>query len=531
MKRYFKLLVALCFCSLMVGACKDLDNETEGNSGDIIASFGTPLLKTTENISPLQIPVVLSRPASHDVEVRVAVSKEDGAVEGTHYKFHSKEVTIAKGASAGYIEVDLMDDREINADRIFEVDLLEATGIKVSETNGVCKVVIRSDEGLPLLELGKNVISVGEDEGLLEIPVILSRRYTQDVSLKVYVIDSTARQGEHFTILNPEIMIAAGDTSVNIQVRLVNDNEINQDRIFLLRIADGKNAVVSEVYADCRVTIVNDDRASYISFTETKGEVFESGESFIIPVKIEGHPKTPVTVSFRMLGGTATEGTDFEFESSTLTFPVGVKEKGLKVIIRNNDDVNKDRKIQIGFAALDGVEKAEKDTLYTLTVLNDDFDYKKLYDEMMGTWTLKQTGTVNCVPTCSVTISGGSTLEEQDANYLKFFVCRATKYAQGSTDVVWRMSYNADNGEMAVVCGEEVAWNIGFGGNYGQCNIRFERPGDKYGPVSMTHNKNFTEFIWEPGTTISGILYSVATGERFNTHWFTMENVVLTKNK
>lgn len=516
---------------LIIGACKDSDNDDPETDRMVVVSFGTPLLKTFENITPVQIPVVLSHVTTQDVKVFVDIKSEEGAKEGTHYRLYLKEITIPKGATAGYFEIELIDDREINPDRIFTVELLEAVGTRVSETVSTCRVIIQSDEGFPTLELRKNTTSIGEDEGILSIPVGLNRKYTKPVSFKIRAINGTAEDNVHFRIPDPQGVIAAGDTISNVQIEIIDDIDVNSDRVFEIELYDGNSTVISEVYARCKVTIINDDKDAYVSFGTVKTELFESDGSLIIPVKLDGMPKKTVTVKIVTRESSAEEGVHYTFEEKEIVFPVGVKQKNIKVNLIDDAEINYDRDLTIGFAEIDGALTASQDTLCRVTVLNDDLDYNLLYDELLGTtWTMVITPTTNLATTCTVTFSGGSTLEEQDANYRKFFICKAEKFGGGSYDLTFRMNYNPQNGEMAIVCGDMVAKNVGFNP---VSNVKFDHGSATNitpSPVVLGKGARTISFT---GVNIQGGIYHLDThptspGQRWG-YWFALQNGVMTR--
>lgn len=481
MKGYIKYILMLCMFSIFWGACDDSDSN-EVVTGKITAAFGTLHLKTFENVTPLLVPVVLSQPALSDMRVNVEVKSEAGAIEGVHYSFLSKSIVIAKGSSVGYFEVNLVDDLDVNPDRDFYVELLSVEGAAVVEGKDVCRVTIQSDEGFPTIEFQKTLASIGEDEGELVLKVNLGRIFDQAVTFKVKVQNGSAEEGVHFALPQTEFTIPVGDTVINLPVTIIDDIDINDNREFQLELTEPVNAVISGSYGACKVTIVNDDTPVYVSFADQSRKAFESDEFIYIPVKVEGTAKKPITLNVKVKGE---DQTDLDLSGAQITLPVGVISDSIRIPLNDNEIIDKDRKYTLYIDEVVNAEKAEVDTTMTLTVMNDDLDYSKLYDELLGTtWLLELQDAGNLKSGVTVTFSGGASLEEEDQNYRNAFVVTALKWGEGWINLQFKLTYDPATGEVAVVMGEQNNTTTGILVAGDPVNIKFDRGGaDKLDPV------------------------------------------------
>ena len=532
MKRYIPYILLFCLFPLLWGACDDSDaDDTAG--GKMTAAFGTLHLKSFENVTPLLVPVVLSEPARTDMRVAVEVKSEAGAVEGVHYSILSKSVVIAKGSSVGYFEVTLFDDREVNPDRDFYLELLEAEGATILEGKDVCRVTIQSDEGYPTVEFQKTLASVGEDEGELVLKVFLGRKFEQEVAFKVQVRSASAEEGTHFVLPQTEFTIPAGDTVVSVPVTIVDDIDINDDRVFWLELADPVNAVLSEAYGSCKVTIQNEDVPVYVSFVDQNRKAFESDEFIYIPVKVEGIAKKPITLTVKVKDETQT---DLDMSLTQITLPVGVSTDSVKILLNDNEIIEKDRKYTLYIDEVVNAEKAEVDTTMTLTILNDDLDYSKLYDELLGTnWKVEIEGSANTTKLTTATFFGGNTLEEEDQNYRNTFMVKALKVGQSTHDITFKISYDPSDGSISIPMGVVVNdAGIKFGADGYPCQVIFDRGnGAPLDPVKgRVEGKGFRKLIFDSGTIYAG-LYPTSgpeTGKRWS-YWFSITKITLTRTE
>lgn len=536
MNKYIRFICVLLALSLGFSACDDDDDNSQADT--LTTAFATSVLKTMENVTPLMIPVTLNAKASRDIEITVAVKSEEGAKEGVHYRFQGKVITIPQGSAIGYFYVDVTDDREINPDRVFTVEIVQVKGATLATHGVTCKVMIQSDEGYPDLGFQNTQISAQEETPVLKVPVILSKPYSAPVTFKVKIKEGgLAVAGEHFLLdTEKEYTIAAGDTLLNLDVTVVDDNFVNENRTFELQLAESANSQISQVYQECKVTIFNDDRDAYVSFIRKSAEAFESDGFIWIPVKVSGIYKLPVTVTLRMEDGTAVGGTDCSLENDVLVFENGKMEDSVKLMIHDNGIINKDRALKLYVSQIEGAKRAEKDSIMDVTILNDDINYVSLYDDMMGTWTLKQSNGDGSRPAYSatMTISGGDTPDEEDANYGKYLICHVSNYVWA--DMKFRIRFSS-NGDMEVLCGETIMTYSGFGGDLSGkvCHMKFFdiEADSKADPIKIISNKNFTRLEWTKG--VIAIVFTVDPngGPDVRTAFthFGMKDVVMIKNK
>lgn len=437
----------LCVLAITIGACEDSGTD-EGGSRKAVVSFGAPEVVTMENISPLRLAVVLSRPANAPVTVTVAVKSEEGAKEGEHYRIVSKELTFEKGSSTAYVEVEIMDDVDLNPDRAFELEIVNVTGAALSEQVKTCKVTIQSDEGYPTVGFAEALVSVAEEGGSYILPVILNRKPEVDMTFTLAVVNGTAVENEHFIVPVKEFTITKGDTVAYVEIEVIDDEIVNDNRIFELQISAVTNGVISEIYNTCKMTIVNDERLAYVSFDQTSYRVYEHSGMLSIPVSVSGDPIGDVNVKFALkTGGTAVEGTNFEVKSYDLKFPKGTRSAELIVQINDDMQTNPDYNFALQIESVDGALKADKDTVCSVTIQNVD-----VYDFLLGTWEL-----TNSSPGSGVAASAMVTVTDGDNsdNIGKRVICQAN--LKGDSQVyTWRMECIPGTRDVEVIMLETI---------------------------------------------------------------------------
>ncbi len=526
MNRFIGFLLC-CFFLGMTWSCND-EEEIKNSSTGITVSLGSLEFKTLESITPFRIPVVLSEVAVRPVTVTGFIKSEDRAKEGVDYLFAAKQIVIPAGKSTGYFDVEIKDYPEYTPDRTFEFEIVGVEGAELSGLD-ICRVIIMSNEGLPELGFTNTFVSVTEEIGQITVAVNTDRVWDQAICFKLKVRQelSTAVYGEHYWVDTTQVYtIAVGDTSVLIPVKIIDDIEQNEDRYFELEIFENQQTVLSEVAQTMKVTILDDEEPVYVCFDKTSLNGIECDGALWLPVRINGNARVPIKVTLDIRGGNAVEGEDFIFEQRELTFPAGIKLDSVKIDLIDNDQYDLDRTLQIGFAAVEGAELSSSDTLATITIKNDDFDFNQLYDDLMGEWTMLIPNGANLPTSVTVFVSGGDTPAEEDANYLKYLVVRCDKFGQGSWPAKWRLSYDVETGALALVLGEVITEGVPF--SVGKRDIKWDRgSADAIEPVQIFPSKDYQRLEFDPAVTVQGGGYD-QNGKR-DIWWLTLQNAVMVR--
>ena len=513
-------------------ACDDEDTVEYAEQASL--SFGYARQVVPENVSPLRIPVTLSSPLKHQVRVTGAVKKEMNAKEGVDYLIAKKQIIIPAGESVGYFEVEVQDYFERMPERAFEFELVESVGADLAQPD-ICQVVINSEEGLSILGFAETLKQTKEDAQEITIDLNLSKVSDQTVNFRIRPQqgEGTAVCGTDYNLDTLKVYtIPAGQLKTTVSLQIIDDLFDNDDRSFVLEICDNTHTELSAVYGTIKITIQNDEEPIWVKFARSKIEGVES-DTVWIPVKIEGTHKLPVKVKLRALAeeGKAQEGKDFRFLETDLTLPVGCWMDSVRIEFIDNERKQAVRNFRLGFAEVEGAMLAEKDTLATVVINDEDFDLVELYDKLMGDWTfIPGEGCAN-LPSGPVTvhISGGDTPQEEDDNYMKYLVVYCENFGQGSYPARWRMKFNPKDGSLQLVLGEIFVEDVSFGE---PVDFSWRRMGNSayndLTPVDIFHTKDYNKLILDPDTPVRGV------GVRKNgklVWWLTMKNCVMVRNK
>lgn len=512
MKLYIRLIFLFALFSGVLVACEDED--TSERVSPVTVAFGSPRQEIFENVSPQRIPLTLSAPATQEIVVKVAVKSEDGVKEGVDYQLLNSEVRIAKGKIGGYVELAVKDCFQVMPDRTVVLELVEVSGARMADDVMTCKIIIVSNEGYPVLGFEETLKSIPEECGEYRVAVVLTRPRNKAVTFQVEAIDGTALQGIHYQLAQTNFTLPAGDTLGYVPVNITDDDDVNEDRKFVLRLKEVNEAALSGTKYDLDAVIVNDDRYVYASFKENGLKVYEDTGRIEIPVVLSGPAKKEVKVRLVVdATATAVEGNDYTLpEDMILTFPVGITEQKLVVEVKDNDLLDGDRHLVLAIDSVYNASIDEINTSYDLTIRNEDVDFVQLYDKLMGTYKLTYlSGENKTEKTCI--ISGGDDLAEENQNYLK--VLKLNIDGMGALGKTARIAihYNVNTGEMTIPMKQAVIVDASFNRvdkpawNHVDMVLYMWSGGPKDGVVTLKWNKGYTECNWQ--LSLGEIVYAL----------------------
>lgn len=164
----------------------------------------------------------------------------------------------------------------------------------------------------PKLSFFDEDMNVNEDDGVIEIKVVLDKAYSKDLAID-YDVDGTATEGPLVTNDYEidgdfgEVVIEAGETEGIIEIEIKNDALFEGDETIVLTI-DDVNSDDVEIDLDETVITIEDNEASpsvaFTSTTLTTDETEGSQDLTLIEVKLSAAAGKDITVSYE-LGGTA----------------------------------------------------------------------------------------------------------------------------------------------------------------------------------------------------------------------------------
>ena len=298
-----------------------------------------------EDDGPAEFTVTLSETSVDDVTVAYA-TEDRTAYAGSDYTTVSETLTIRAGSTTGTISVEVLDDEVIEGDERFAVMLSSASGATIVDGEGVG--TIRDDDveepppGQPTVEIDD--VAVDEDGGPAEFTVTLSETSVDDVTVAYATSDGTAKAGLDYTTVSETLTIRAGSTTGTISVEVLDDEVIEGDERFAVRLssASGATIVDGEGVGTIRDDDVEEPPPGQPTLRIDDVAVDEDDGPAEFTVTLSETSVDDVTVAYETSDGTAKAGLDYTTVSETLTIRAGSRTGTISVAVRDDEVVEED---------------------------------------------------------------------------------------------------------------------------------------------------------------------------------------------
>ncbi|MBO9155429.1 Calx-beta domain-containing protein [Chitinophaga sp. GCM10012297] len=268
--------------------------------------------------------------AAEDVTVNYTIA--GSATAGADYTALSGTVTILAGQGSVIVPVAALNDNIIEPVETVTATLNGGSSASFTFTGtGSATVNINDDESAVPANLALTVTknTDGEEPGtngsfIISLPATVVS--SEDVTVN-YTIAGTAAADADYTALSGTVVIPAGQTSVSVEVAVLNDQVIEPLETVVLTLAGG--ASTSFTYTgtgNATVNITDDENTpANLVLNVTKGsDAAEPATNSSFTISLPGTVVSPedITVNYT-IGGTATDGTDYSALGGSIVIPAG----------------------------------------------------------------------------------------------------------------------------------------------------------------------------------------------------------------
>jgi hypothetical protein len=293
------------------------------------------------------------------------------ASNGVDFATPTGVVTIPAGQTSADFNVTALDDLLTEGDETVTLTLLSNPGYNIG-TPGKATLTLRDNEkiSVSVSATDSSASEPGDDFG--QITVSRSGATTGDLTVYL-LISGTAIPGADYVPLDNPVVIPNGSSSVTLDVIPFDDLHIEPDETVLVQIAPGTNYGVP-VSSTGRVTIADDDpnNVPAVGFASLTSSALES-ESPGIPVSLSHTSASPVTVSYRVIGGTASPA-DYTLPPGSITFAPGELTRTLALPIIEDGTNEPNETIRITLYDPDGATH-DAYKIHTYTIIDNDASY------------------------------------------------------------------------------------------------------------------------------------------------------------
>lgn len=253
------------------------------------------------------------------------------ATAGSDFVATTGTLTFAAGELTKTITVPLLGDTTIEQTETLLLNLSNATGATISDSQAVGTITNDDFPTLTIANITANEVNVLWSTHTLT--VLLSQVSPIDVSVDYTTAPDTAVQspvpGPDYVGLLGTLTIPAGQTSGTFTVRVLGNTIAELTEQFFINLSNPIGATLADAHAV--VTILDNDIATFTidNVTMVEGNAGTTNAVFTVSQTTLAH--IALSVDFATADGTATAGSDYTATTGTLTFAPGQSSQTISV--------------------------------------------------------------------------------------------------------------------------------------------------------------------------------------------------------
>jgi hypothetical protein len=194
----------------------------------------------------------------------------------------------------------------------------QATGVTVADGYYISFAVVR-----PVIQFTLSNSAAFETSGSANVQVSLNYALTTNATVSYSVSGSSTATGggTDYTLASGTATIAAGSTTTNMSITLINDVVVESDETVIINLSAPSAGVTLGATSTHTFYIHDDDNARKIDFSVASTSGSESTTTVNLTIQTNSSdPANPTTVDYSVSGGTATGGgIDYTLASGTAT--------------------------------------------------------------------------------------------------------------------------------------------------------------------------------------------------------------------
>ena len=328
-------------------------------------------LTVNEETGSATLTVSLDHPV--DTSISLDYSTADGtATSGNDYQLMTGTLTFNPNQQTQTITIPLINTDLVEDEEYFLVNLsnLQPNGrdvvLGMTQTN-----VTITDTDQPAFSI--NDITVNEGTGTANVTVTLDQPLTSIVTVDFSTSDQTATSGSDYQAASGTLIFNPGDTSIIIQIPLIDTDSTEVDETFLVNLSNPQSSVYQPTLAvpQAVVTIQDNDPGS-ISINDIT--VDEGAGTALVTVSLDREANTAISVNYATTDDSAVSGSDYQSTSGTLTFNPGDTSLTISIPLIDSDLIETAESFYVNLSNLQapGLDVSLADDRGQVTIKDDD---------------------------------------------------------------------------------------------------------------------------------------------------------------
>jgi len=357
------------------------------------------------------------------------------ATNGDDYATLSGSISIEDGESTAELSVTFTDDNDVEESETLILTLDadgQPDGISLADNSSATVTINDNDEAFSStasITATDAEASEDGDNGTFLIALDKTNDSGETIDLE-YQISGTATSGTDYTSLTGSVSIANGESSVEVTLEAIDDDEVEDTETVTLsfstdNLPDGISVTDNGISATANIIDNDEEYAAEVSISSEDNTATEGGDdaSFTISLSNENTTGEVLTVPYT-LSGTAENGSDYASLSGSAEIANGSSSVTVSVDITDDSEVEEDETVIVTLNTenLPSSLTAGSPTSMTLTITDNDIEFSaeasvaattatggEGSSGLAFTFSLSQTNTSGADLTIPYTVSGSAT--------------------------------------------------------------------------------------------------------------------------
>lgn len=323
---------------------------------------------------------VISRSGPTTSSLTVAYSVGGTATSAVDYTALGGTATFAAGSATASVLVNVLDDALVEGNETVSLTLGSAASYQLSSLSTATVTVSDNDSaaGVPTISVSPSDLSIAEPDNPGAFEFTRTGATTESLTVS-FNLAGTATAGTDFQTIPTTVSFAAGQSTATVTINVIDDTIVDPAETVSIQLVSGTGYQLGTSGTAGTLTIVDDENPNappVISITGTDVATAETatGETAnggLVTLTRAGNPANPLVVNYN-LGGTATNGTDYQTLPTTVSFAAGVSTATIPITVIDDTLAEGNETITITLASGTGYTLDASQTATTVTVTDNE---------------------------------------------------------------------------------------------------------------------------------------------------------------
>lgn len=291
-----------------------------------LVQFGQVALSQLESVTTINVPVTLQNANANATSATVSVLG-GSASSPADFSLSSATVTFPPNTNGTQNAVlTIINDAQFEANETILLGLTSLTNGASKDIDSLFTYTILNDDPAPANPIVKlNAVSATYDEGVgtFTIQVNILGANANATSVTLTATGGTATAGTDFSPSSSLITFPANSSSSqNVLITVTDDQLVEGSEIIIFSLSSPTNNATLDADSQITVTLTDNDVLE-VSITPATANAGEADGQVLLNVQLSIPYATDLSVDVVLGSGTATAGTDFIFNDTTITWTAG----------------------------------------------------------------------------------------------------------------------------------------------------------------------------------------------------------------